>query len=71
MQTPEPTEFVPIDMIGGATDQAASVPSPESCREEHGSIIGIELPTGARVRVDALANEKVLARVFRAMKGLV
>jgi transposase len=68
MRMPEPTEFVPIGMIAGAVDQLASVPSPEPCRDERGGMIEIELPTGARVRVDAQVSEKALARVFRALK---
>ncbi len=68
MRMPETAEFMPIGMITGAIDQAASVPSPEPCRDERGGMIEIELPTGARVRVDAQVNEKALARVFRALK---
>lgn len=68
MRMPEPADFVPIGMIAGAVDHVASVPSAEPCRDERGGIIEIELPTGARVRVDAQVNEKALARVFRALK---
>jgi hypothetical protein len=35
------------------------------------SKIEIELPNGARVRIEALVNEKMLSRVFRALKGAV
>ena len=32
-------------------------------------MIELDLPTGARLRVDAFVNEKALRRVLRALKG--
>jgi hypothetical protein len=34
-------------------------------------MVEIELPTGARLRVDGHVNEKTLRRVLQAMKGVV
>jgi transposase len=37
---------------------------------DRAGMIEIELPGGARVRVDAFVNDKALSRVFRALKGM-
>jgi hypothetical protein len=34
-------------------------------------MIEFDLPTGVRLRVDALVNEKALRRVLQALKGVV
>jgi hypothetical protein len=34
-------------------------------------MIEVDLPSGIRFRVDASVSEKALARVLRAMKGMV
>ena len=76
MRSPEPVEFVPIGVIGRASDEGpAMTPVPEplplsgSRREDRVGMIEIDLASGARVRVDAFVNEKALSRVLRAMKG--
>src|SRR5690349_20059743 len=77
-----PVEFVPLGMIGPASDDG---PGPQTVsaldeplqpppiggsRQQGGTgLIEIDLPNGARVRVDALVDETALQRVFRAMKG--
>lgn len=82
-RTPEPVEFVPLGVFGGAEDEGPAmlavpldVPAPEQSRrtrvttmEERVGIIEVALPSGARVRVDAFVNEKALRRVLRALKG--
>jgi transposase len=76
--TPMPVGFVPIGVVGRGDDGSpALLPPPEvpqmerpERRERAGrtGLIELELPTGARLRVDALVNEAALARVLRAMK---
>jgi transposase len=78
---PQPVEFVPLGVIGptsggGSGPQMVvaldepSQPPPIGPRQQGGTgLIEIDLPNGARVRVDALVDEKALQRVFRAMKG--
>jgi transposase-like protein len=79
---PPPVEFVPLGVIGPASDdcpgsQTASAldeplqPPPLGGSRQQGRIglIEIDLPNGARVRVDALVDETALQRVFRAMRG--
>jgi transposase len=68
-------EFLPIGMIGGASDAeprllaAQEQASPSERQEDRAGRIEIDLPNGARVRVDTSVNEKALARVLRALKG--
>jgi transposase len=82
VRTPQPLEFVPLGVFGRAGDEGPAmlapppdVPSPERSRRtgmtmaERVGAIEVELPNGARVRVDAFVNEKALQRVFRAIKG--
>ena len=38
--------------------------------DERAGVIEIDLPAGARVRVDAFVNERALSRVLRALKAL-
>src|SRR5690348_13959933 len=78
-----PVEFVPLGMIGPASDDGPSPPTVSALdeplqppppiggsRQQGGTgLIEIDLPNGARVRVDALVDETALQRVFRAMKG--
>jgi transposase len=76
MRSPQPVEFVPIGVLSGAHDAGPVLPA-EPARpsptlatpEDRIGGIEITLPNGARVRVDALVNEKALSRVLRAMKG--
>ena len=80
MGAPENVEFIPAGIIEGPASRAMSsvvpaVPEPESvpatapCADKTGAI-EITLPNGTRLAVDASVNEKALARVLRAMKGL-
>jgi len=78
-----PVEFVPLGMIGPASDDGPGPPTVSALdeplqppppiggsRQQGGTgLIEIDLPNGARVRVDALVDETALQRVFRAMKG--
>jgi transposase len=58
--------FLPLGVVGhAAEDRSTPLPSVQP------GMIEIDLPNGARVRVDGSVNEKALSRVFRAMKGLV
>ena len=71
-------KFVPVGVVGGkALQRQALLAPPEPTlapepppAEGKGGSIEITLPNGARVSVDAFVNEKALARVLRAMKGL-
>jgi transposase len=80
---PQPVEFVPLGVIGPisgggpgpemvvASDHPLPPPPPPigGPRQQGGTgLIEIDLPNGARVRVDAHVNETALQRVFRAMK---
>ncbi len=82
MGAAENVEFIPAGIIEGPVSRAmpavmsAAVerdpePAPHSASatDKTGGI-EITLPDGARVNVDASVNEKALARVLRAMKGL-
>jgi transposase-like protein len=69
MRSPEPVEFVPIGVIGQASDEGPAVATMPgqpllsgSRREDRVGMIEIELSSGARVRVDAFVNEKALWR---------
>ena len=52
---------------GGAASRTAQPPDRRGPDERVG-MIELDLPTGARLRVDAFVNETALARVLRAMK---
>ena len=70
--------FVPLGVVGHAdgggpallaAPQAARPASPERRgSDDRVGMIELDLPTGARLRVDAFVNETALARVLRAMK---
>src|SRR5277367_4080117 len=67
LRTAEPAEFVPIGVIGRAEEDrpallAAPAGSPSPPR--HTGMIEVELPSGARLRVDAFVSEKALRRVL-------
>ncbi len=80
MGAPENVEFIPAGIIEGPASRAMSavmpaVPEPESVpatapRADKTGAIEITLPNGTRLAVDASVNEKALARVLRAVKGL-
>ena len=67
--------FVPLGVLDDACCEApAALPPAEPQRphrrgEGRAGAIEIALPDGARIRVDALVNEKALSRVLRAMRG--
>lgn len=74
----EPMAFVPLGVVGHADDGGpALLAAPQAARpepperrgpDERVGMIELDLPTGARLRVDAFVNETALARVLRAMK---
>jgi transposase len=82
----EPSEFLPIGVFGRADDEgpAMLVPSPSSHRQvsrerppatrptmdERPGVIEVDLPDGARIRVDAFVNEKAFKRVLSVLKSL-
>jgi transposase len=76
MRLPDPVDFVPIGMIGPVPEASPSlmtVPEPAAASrsdDDRAGKIEITLPGGARVSVDAFVNEKALARVLRALKGI-
>jgi len=79
--TAEPMEFMPLGVFGRADDEGPAMlaapvaterpkptrPSAPSLGERPG-MIEIDLPNGARIRVDAFVNERALRRVLVAMK---
>jgi transposase-like protein len=77
----EPVAFVPLGVVGRADDGGpALLAAPQAprceCLERRGpddrmGMIEFDLPTGVRLRVDALVNEKALRRVLQALKGVV
>jgi transposase len=76
MRAREPVEFLSVGMIGRAGEgeprgvlTPEQAPPPEHRQEDTAGTIEIELPGGARVRVDGAVSEKALARVLRALKG--
>jgi transposase-like protein len=72
--------FIPAGIIEGPVSRAVPVvaaadPEPEPSPltapgADKTGAIEITLPNGTRLAVDATVNEKALARVLRAMKGL-
>ena len=58
----EPVEFLQLGVVGDRSAPSA-VAGP--------GLIEVDLPSGVRFRVDASVSEKALARVLRAMKGMV
>jgi transposase len=81
----EPMEFMPIGVFGRADDEGPAMiaapalvtpettkpaPSRGSSMDERPGLIEIDLPNGARVRVDAFVNQRALHRVLVAMKDV-
>jgi transposase len=74
----EAMAFVALGVVGRADDRGpALLAAPQAARaeppekrgpDERVGMIELDLPTGARLRVDAFVNETALARVLRAMK---
>jgi transposase len=77
MRVAGPVEFVPLGILGRAPDDpappVASEPPPPSCghQDDAPGRIEIDLPNGARIRVDAQVSERALRRVLQALKGIV
>ena len=76
MRAPSAVEFVPIGVIGrteGERPDLARVPEAALAASGHWTDptgrIDIELPGGARVRVDAAVNEVALSRVVRVLRA--
>jgi transposase len=62
----EPPEFLQLGVVGPAgADRTTTSAVPGA------GMIEVDLPSGVRFRVDASVSEKALARVLRAMKGMV
>jgi transposase len=74
----EPLGFVSIGVVGRGDDGGpALLAAPQAARSERVErpgprervgMIELDLPGGARLRVDAFVNEKALRRVLRALK---
>jgi transposase len=62
----EPPEFLQLGVVG-----PPSVDRPAASTISGAGMIEVDLPSGVRFRVDASVSEKALARVLRAMKGMV
>ncbi|CAH2605723.1 transposase (plasmid) [Rhodovastum atsumiense] len=75
-----PLAFVPVGVVGRADDGGpALLAAPQAARPdrpaqhvapERVGMIEVELPGGARLRMDAFVNEKALRRVLQALKGV-
>jgi transposase len=58
--------FLPLGVFGQAVDDRSAPP-----RSLQPGTMEIDLPNGARVRVETSVNEKTLSRVFRTMRGFI
>jgi len=72
----EPLAFVPVGIVGRDDDGPALLAVPQAARSERVErrvprervgMIELDLPGGARLRVDAFVNEKALRRVLQAL----
>ena len=75
---PTPVGFVQLGVVADASGPSSSVPMTASAECPRGAglalaerigVIEIDLPDGARVRVDSSVNEKALRRVLSALRG--
>ena len=73
-----PAEFVQIGVVTAASGDSLPVPTAMAAACSRGAglalaerigVIEIDLPDGARVRVDSGVNEKALRRVLSALRG--
>jgi transposase len=76
MRAAGPVEFVPVGIIDRTSDDQTLLPASElppagDHQDQPVGRIEIDLPNGARIRVDAQVNERALRRVLQAMKGVV
>jgi transposase len=62
----EPPEFLQLGVVGQTGADRAAISTISGA-----GMIEVDLPSGVRFRVDASVSEKALARVLRAMKGMV
>jgi transposase len=62
----EPPEFLQLGVVGPPSADRPAVSTVSGA-----GMIEVDLPSGVRFRVDASVSEKALARVLRAMKGMV
>jgi len=72
--------FVPVGVVGAAADGSpALLPAPPAAQPDRQErreadrrvgVIEVDLPGGARLRVDAAVDEKALRRVLHALKGV-
>jgi transposase len=63
---PEGLRLIPIEV---AAAEDAQPPKRMPVAEDHPGVIEIALPSGVRVRVDALVDEPALRRVLMAIRG--
>jgi transposase len=77
--SPASTGFIQLGVVADLSDANQAMPMPAALPAPRGAgltlaeragVIEIDLPGGARVRVDGSVNEKALRRVLSAMKGL-
>jgi transposase len=75
---PTPVGFVQLGVVADASGPSSPVPMTTSAECPRGAglaladrigVIEIDLPDGARVRVDSSVNEKALRRVLSALRG--
>ena len=73
----ESVAFVSLGIVEQRSSEDQSMRALPDCssraiphQPDRAGMIEIELPGGARVRVDAFVNDKALSRVFRALKGM-
>ena len=82
----EPPEFLPIGVFGRAEDEGPAMlvtppstdgqvahhapPVRRPSMDERPGVIEVDLPDGARIRVDAFVNEKAFKRVLSVLKSL-
>jgi transposase len=63
---PEGLQLIPIEI---AAAEEAQLPQRVPSGDDHSGVIEIALPSGVRVRVDALVDEPALRRVLTALRG--
>jgi transposase len=77
--SPASTGFIQLGVVADLSDANQAMPMPAALPAPRGAgltlaeragVIEIDLPGGARVRVDGSVNEKALRRVLSAVKGL-
>jgi transposase len=82
----EQPEFLPIGVFGRAEDEGPAMlvtaplsdsqlsgrapPARRPSMDERPGVIEVDLPDGARIRVDAFVNEKAFRRVLSVLKSL-